>query len=119
MRACLRLCGLPLSTINDVSFNDAALFLAASRGQRGEKKTLLLHLSGDSSRWWSPNTALPAPPAASNELRGGSGPDAQRHGSWLQVEVLKGPSPGGGVSNMCTQHQSAAGPLSAPTQEAP
>lgn len=51
---------------------------------------LHLHLSGEYSRWWSPNTALPA---ARNELRGGSGPDAQREGSWLPVEVLKGLSP--------------------------
>lgn len=89
-------------TIN-VHFNDALLIPALSRGQRGERqdreRELHLHLSGDSNRWWNPNTAPRVPedsglavgvcvfarPRApvgadevSDELRGGVGPDAQR-----------------------------------------
>lgn len=35
---CVCVCIAPRSAINDVNFNDAALVLAASRGQRGEKQ---------------------------------------------------------------------------------
>lgn len=68
-------------------------------GKEERNKTPHLHLSGDSSRWWSPNTAPAAPPAASDELRGGGGPDAQQQSRRLPVQVLKGHTSAGRASS--------------------